>query len=101
MSGHSWKNTERAIANRLRGERLPVSGRGQQADVQTAWLAVEVKHRKALPAWLKLALRQAVSAAGLNRLPIVVLHEHGQRHDEDIVCLTLKDFEDWFGEILT
>ena len=94
----TWKMTERTIAKRLGGERLPVNGRGNQPDVQTPWLAIEVKHRKALPGWLKDAVRQAVARGG-RKLPLVVLHEHGASHGEDIVCLRLADFMDWFGAV--
>ena len=92
-----WKQTERAIAKRLNGQRMGVSGRAT-ADVVNGWLAVEVKHRKRLPAWLKAALEQARNGAG-ERLPIVVLHEAGQRHTNDLVLLRLADFQDWFGEV--
>ena len=68
-------------------------------DVRCDWLAVEAKLRRHLPEWLKAAMSQAVAAAGLNQLPIVVLHECGQRHDGDLVLLRLDDFCDWFGEV--
>jgi len=92
-----WKQTERAIAKRLNGQRIGASGR-TGADVVNDWLAVEVKHRKRLPEWLKAALEQARNGAD-ERLPIVVLHEAGQRHANDLVLLRLADFQDWFGEI--
>jgi hypothetical protein len=66
--------------------------------VLSDWLAVEVKHRRRLPQWLKTALTQARCGAG-ERLPIVVLHEAGQRHSDDLVVLRLADFQDWFGEV--
>ena len=100
MPDRAWKKTERAIARRLGGERLPVNGRGNQPDVRTPWLAVEVKHRRRLPGWLTAALAQASADAG-RTLPLVVLHEAGQPHAEDIVCLRLADFEQWFGPLAT
>jgi len=36
-------------------------------------------------------------AAADGRLPILVLHQAGQRHDGDVVMLRLSDFEQWFG----
>lgn len=96
MANATWKKTERTIAKRLGGKRLPINGRGDQPDIVTSWLAIEVKHRTALPSWLKDAVQQAVAGAG-RKLPLVVLHELGRRHAEDIVCLRLKDFEAWFG----
>ncbi len=87
----AWKRTERAIAKRLNGKRLGATGR-HGADILTDWLSVEVKHRRKLPQWLKDALDQAASSAE-GRLPIVILHERGQRHDEDIVLMRLEDLE--------
>ena len=66
-------------------------------DVRCDWLSVEVKLRRHLPEWLETAMLQAVAASGVSQLPIVVLHERGQRHDGDLVMLRLGDFCDWFG----
>jgi hypothetical protein len=60
--------------------------------------AVEVKTRKTLPAWLVSAMAQAVRNAGDGRLPLVVLHEAGDKHDGDLVTLRLGDFQEWFGD---
>jgi len=94
----TWKATERAIARKLGGERVSKARLGDRSpDVVTAWLAVEVKHRKTLPAWLKGALAQAARNAGEAQLPVVVLHECSQQHEGDLVVLRLGDFVDWFG----
>ncbi len=93
----TWKNVERAIAKRLNGKRLGATGQAT-ADVVSDWLSAEVKHRRKLPEWLKDALAQAQAGSG-ERLPIVILHENGQRHDNDLVLMRLADFEDWFGEV--
>ena len=97
MANANWKRTERAIAARLNGRRQGATGR-RGPDVVTGWLSVEVKHRRRLPAWLKDAQRQAQSGAG-DRLPLVILHECGQRHSDDLVLMRLGDFQDWFGEV--
>lgn len=96
MTDKTWKRTERSVARALGGQRVPVSGRGDGPDVAHAWLSVEVKHRKALPKWLKNALAQAHKAAQDGQLPVAVLHEAG-RHDS-LVVLRLSDFVEWFGE---
>ncbi|GAP05911.1 hypothetical protein ATHL_00752 [Anaerolinea thermolimosa] len=97
----TWKATERAIARRLGGKRVPITGRarGSAPDVAHTWLSIEVKHRKRLPRWLADAIDQAVAAAVEGQLPIVILHESGQRHDNDLVLTRLSDFESWFGSI--
>ncbi len=51
MSERAWKRTERAIAARLGGVRVPVSGRqrGDAPDIAHPTFAVEVKSRASLP----------------------------------------------------
>ena len=58
MSAGRWKRHEREVAAILEGVRLPNSGKGQ-SDVLTPDLAVQVKTRKHIPAWLHEALDQA------------------------------------------
>ena len=90
----TWKRTEREVAKRVGGER--VGNRGVASpDVVSSWLAIECKHRKALPLWLLDAVAQAKANAG-DRLPLVALHEAGRWHDTDLVVMTLRDFEMWF-----
>ena len=75
MSTQRWKRQEREIAAALGGVRLPNSGRGQP-DVIAGNLAVQVKTRATLPAWLITALDQAArdaAATGPDALPVVVL----------------------------
>lgn len=97
MTDKTWRHTERVIAKRLNGRRTGLTGK-PTADVVSNWLSVEVKHRKQIPAWLKDALTQARNGAD-GRLPLVVLHECGDHHANDLVLLRLADFEDWFGDL--
>ena len=97
MSVHrAFKGTERAIAKRLGGDRVGHLG---GADVTIGgWLSVECKHRRTVPAWLKNALAQSRRNAGVSQLAVAIIHEEGQRHDGDLVLMTLADFESWFGD---
>ena len=96
----TWKNTERAIARRLGGRRTSHRNLGIGApDVVAGEFSVEVKHRKALPAWLTDGMAQARHYATDGQLALLVLHEAGRRHDGDMVVLRLDDFERWFGEM--
>lgn len=93
-----WKATERAIARRLGGQRTSHRNLGVGApDVLAGPYAVEVKHRKTLPAWLAEGVAQAQRYANADQLALLVLHQSGQRHDHDLVVLRLDDFEAWFG----
>jgi len=98
MVDRAWKRTERVVAKRLNGRRAGATGRSG-ADVYSDWLSVEVKHRARLPQWLLAGLEQAVAGRNEQQLPVLILHMAGRRHDGDIVCLRLDDFETWFGWI--
>jgi len=95
----TWKDTERVLAKRLNGERVGNTGQATP-DVTTSWLSIEVKERKALPMWLMDAVAQTVRNSDDGKLPIVVLHQKGCRHDNDLVLLRLCDFQDWFGDVV-
>lgn len=99
MAQHTgtWKSAERAVARILGGRRLGPGG--DRADVRSRWLCVEVKHRKSLPEWLHEALHQAQGYAGPGQLPVAVLHEEGTHYMDSIVCMSLRDFEAWFGRL--
>jgi hypothetical protein len=103
MSEKNWKRSERRIASLLGGKRIPVTGRqrGDVPDVAHELFAVECKHKKALPGWLHEAMSQAKAAQRGEQLPVVVLHEAGQPHTQDLVVLRLADFRDWFGALPT
>ncbi len=98
MTNKTWKAHERAVAKRVGGRRIGPTGR-QGPDVVSAWLSIECKSRKALPAWLVNALQQARSGASETHLPLVILHQVGARHDDDLCVLSLADFTRWFGEL--
>lgn len=84
------------MARLLNGKR---TGHLGGEDVDAGALAVETKHRKQLPQWLKDAVDQARRNAGDDRLGLVVLHEHGRHAVSDLVVLSFGDWLDWFGEI--
>jgi len=88
-----WKAAERAIAAKLGGVRVPVSGRsrGDAPDVAHDLLSIEVKTRQTLPAWLGEALSQATAAARTGQIPTVILHQTGQRYDGALCLLRLAD----------
>jgi len=40
---------------------------------------------------------QARAAVRGDQLPVAIIHRHGARHTEDIVCMRLADFTACFG----
>jgi len=99
----SWKRTEREVARRLGGRRVPVSGRqrGDVPDVEHPLWSVEVKHWAQLPARVLDAMSQARAAARDGQVPVVVLHAAGGHHDGDLVVLRMEDFVGLCGEVGT
>ena len=91
MTDKAWKAAERAIAKVLGGQRVGCTGEATP-DVEHAWLAAEVKTRATFPSWLTLAMVQAGRNAAKDKLPIVVLHQKGWNHDDDLVLMRLADF---------
>lgn len=97
MADKLWKAVEREHARRLGGRRIPVnSTEGIECDVSVPVYSVESKERKALPVFLKATMKQAQTHCETNKLAIAILHEKGKSYDDDIVCIRLRDFQDWF-----
>ncbi len=97
MPDKTWKAAERRIAGRFGTKRTGPVGRNAP-DVITGDLSIEVKTRKSLPAWLHDALAQSEHNAQPGTLPIVVLHQIGDRYDDDIVMMSMKSFTQWRDE---
>ncbi len=89
-----WKQAERRIAKLLGGRRIPITGRqrGDVPDIEHDALSIEVKSRKALPAWLLGSLNQAQAASKNGKVPVVVLHQDRAPYAESLVVLRLEDF---------
>lgn len=91
----SFKGTERAVAKLLNGQR---HGHLGGRDIDAGWLSAEVKHRQDLPAWLLAAMRQAEGHAQPGQLAVVILHQHGDRHADNLVVMRLAEFQARLGE---
>jgi hypothetical protein len=89
-----WKTAERKIAAILGGRRIPVSGRGDNPDIEHPALSVEVKARASFPAGLEDAMRQAELSARDGKTPAVVLHQDRRRYPDALVVCRLSEFAD-------
>jgi hypothetical protein len=87
------KRLERTTAAVLGGRRLGVMG-GQ--DVEAGLFSVECKSRQKFVAqsWMDQAKRNCPP----ERVPMVVVHVHGQRHADDLVMVRMSDWRDLYGE---
>ena len=91
-----WKTAERRIAKYIGGTRNPITGRarGDAADIEHAWLSVEVKYRQKLPEWIKDALRQAQASARGNQTPVVIIIEKGMEVGRAWALFELEEVRD-------
>jgi hypothetical protein len=89
------KAHEKAIAQRLGGIRIGLLG-GEDVHLDSPW-SIECKHRKAFVAceWMDQATRNAPKG----KTPIVIVHVAGSRHDKDLVIISLKEWEEWYGKL--
>jgi hypothetical protein len=92
-----WNQAERRIAAILGGRRIPVSGRGDNPDVEHPALSVEVKARASFPAWLEDALKQAEASALDGKTPVAVLHRDHRPYRDALVVLRLSEFAELVG----
>ncbi len=98
MADRRWKAAERSVAEVLGGKRNPINGRGDEADVEHDWLAIEVKNRP-LPKWIIEGYMQAMAAriaSGKDKLPIVVLKPPRIPVMHGYVLMKMCDFLDYF-----
>ena len=88
------KAAERSVANTLGGKRVgTLSGEDIHIDGP---FSVEVKSRQTFVAcaWMAQAVRNAKG-----KTPLLVVHVHGKRHDDDLVIVKMSDFQNWWGDI--
>lgn len=88
------KNTERAIAKRIKGRRVGILGR---EDIQHELWSIEVKSRVKFSG--EGFMQQAIRNCPQGKTPLVVVHIHGRQHSKDLVIMKMKDFEDWAGDV--
>jgi hypothetical protein len=100
MSDKTWKKVERKIAELLGGVRVPVTGRGRgdMPDILHPDFSIEVKHREQFPDWLMDAMEQAVKSKRGAQIPLVVLHEKGQKFSQALCIIRLCDILETGGE---
>ena len=96
-----WKAFERRIAADLGGRRIPVTGLGRHgADVETPMFDVQIKLRKALPAWIFDWLDGICGTAQTHgKVGILVLKTPRMRDAEALVVLRMRDFQDLHGKV--
>ncbi len=102
MPDKTWKARERMTAARLGGQRIPVTGEREGADVETPLLCVQHKHGRRRPAFLQAWLRGICGTAQRKgKVGLVVWSMPREAQDDAVVILRLKDFEALHGTLPT
>lgn len=91
---HAGRKYQAVIAKRLGGQSV---GTIEGQDVKAGPYSIECKKRKAFVAtnWMDQCVRNCPEG----KLPIVMVHVTGSKHDHDLVMVRLKDWEDWYGQL--
>jgi hypothetical protein len=82
------KAVERALAKRLGGLRIGILGK-EDVLIEGKY-SIEVKSRKSVIIWNW--YQQAVKNAK-GKIPLLIVHITGKHHDNDLVVMSLADFE--------
>lgn len=81
------KQTEKKLAKLLSMQRVGILGKH---DLQGGIYIVEVKHRQKFVG--ENFLKQAEGNCEFPKIPIAIVHIHGQEHDNDIVLIRIKNY---------
>lgn len=69
-------------------------------DLRHPILSIECKHRTKIHKYFHDWVAQARAAAAVDKTPIVVVHEHGTFHKDDLVIVNLKDFAEFIDWVM-
>ena len=89
---HRGKNTERNVAKIIGGKRIGILGKD---DVQAGPFSIEVKDRQKSLAHSFMA--QACRNCSPVLTPLVVIHKKNSSNHDDLVCIRMKDWIDFYG----
>ena len=86
------KACDRKVRALLGETPIPVPGRGlgHSPDGQHDHLSIDVKSRRKLPTRLEDATKRAEACAQDGRLPLIGLHQDGQRYQDALMVMRLK-----------
>lgn len=87
------KNTERALARRLGGRRIGVL---EGEDINHPLLSIEAKSRQR---FIGEGFMAQAKRHSNGKIPAVIVHVHHKPHDQNLVMMELKDFQDLFGKV--
>ncbi len=62
---------------------------------KTPW-SVEAKHRKKLPNYIHEGMQQAEVQAAKDQIPVLGLHQKGDKYEESYIVMRVKTFREYF-----
>ncbi len=89
------KRNEKAVAKLLGGERLGILGKEDVRILGKYY--VECKSRDEYPKWFSNMWNQTVKNALPNGIPILQLHITGSQHTQDLIVMTVLEFQKLIG----
>lgn len=93
MPDRTWKRRERVAATQLGGRRIPVTGERAGADGESAIVALQCKHGRNRPSYLRDWLTGIVTAAqARQKIGVVVWSSHRERQEDAVVVMRWTDF---------
>ena len=101
------KRNEKALTDRL-NDTLRKFGKFKKIgtlvgeDIENGVFSIEAKSREVLPAFITKTYQQAVdNCKDEGKIPLVVLHPHGGRREDDLCIIKLSDFETLLTNIMS
>jgi hypothetical protein len=82
------------MAKRLGAENVGTLG-GE--DLKHSIFSYEIKNR--VRSTIHSFMEQCIKNCPTGKIPVVIVHKHKDSHNKDLVCMSLKDWEQWNGSI--
>jgi hypothetical protein len=97
MTDKRWKHSEREIAKRIGGKRVPLLGR-EGTDLDHPVFFIKVKSRRSIAPYLwDTFLCQILQAARLlkitDKIPAIAIHRPGMNYDDTLICFRARIIE--------
>ena len=91
---HAGRKFQSYVAQKVGGKSV---GTIEGQDIEHPLFSIECKKRKSFVG-VKF-MQQAFRNCPAHKVPLVIVHVTGQYHEDDLVMMRFKDWEDWHGKL--